>query len=318
MPEIVPTVKFESVAREWRCKWSADDDKASLTAAQKALDDILADASAVEGCASVQRIVCGGCLDFKVVTKLPAAAFGEWEKVGFAPESEFLTALKGIKGITSVETQTYTLEEVKMNKKAIQKAQEKKAAEKAQEPEAAPPPEDPAKKLKKVLKEGGKRGVEIEGAADMGGLQFFCTSVAEPEGDVELLEKCMAAMNEKSDPTEEERKGGSGHIGKMVFSAGTEQLAICAYVPQDKQEQLSCEEWLNKVLSMYAGSKMEKTGPEICLGSIPADSDKGVFPLKIREGLILEANNYLRARQLFPEDDSDDDEMVFGDDDFPS
>ena len=25
---------------------------------------------------------------------------------------------------------------------------------------------------------GGKRGVEIEGAADMGGLQFFCTNVA--------------------------------------------------------------------------------------------------------------------------------------------
>ena len=32
-------------------------------------------------------------------------------------------------------------------------------------------------KLKKVIKEGGKRGVEIEGAADMGGLQFFCTSM---------------------------------------------------------------------------------------------------------------------------------------------
>merc|ERR1719215_1875554 len=27
--------------------------------------------------------------------------------------------------------------------------------------------------LKKSIKEGGKRGVEIEGAADMGGLQFF-------------------------------------------------------------------------------------------------------------------------------------------------
>merc|ERR1712194_98264 len=34
--------------------------------------------------------------------------------------------------------------------------------------------EDQKKKLKKVIKEGGKRGVEIEGAADMGGLQFFC------------------------------------------------------------------------------------------------------------------------------------------------
>merc|ERR1712217_337608 len=212
----------------------------------------------------------GGCLDFKVVTKLPAAAFGEWEKAGFAPETEFLTALKGIKGISSVETQTYTLEEVKMNKKAIQKAQEEKEAEKAKEPEAPKPPEDPAKKLKKVIKEGGKRGVEIEGAADMGGLQFFCTSVDEPEGDVELLEKSMGAMNAESDPTEEERKGGSGHIGKMVFSAGTEQLAICAYVPKNKQEELSCEEWINKVLSLYPGGKLESKSASYSSGFIKA------------------------------------------------
>merc|ERR1712241_1236965 len=111
------------------------------------------------------------------------------------------------------------------------------------------PPEDPAKKLKKVIKEGGKRGVEIEGAADMGGLQFFCTSVDEPEGDVALLVKGVEAMNAKSDPTEEERKGGSGHIGKMVFSAGTDKLAVVAYVPEEKQGELSCEEWLSHVLS---------------------------------------------------------------------
>merc|ERR1740129_2463461 len=43
--------------------------------------------------------------------------------------------------------------------------------------------EDRKKELKKVMKEGGKRCVEIEGAAGMGGLQFFCTSVDEPEGD---------------------------------------------------------------------------------------------------------------------------------------
>merc|ERR1719313_2162998 len=91
------------------------------------------------------------------------------------------------------------------------------------------------KKSKKVVKEGGKRGVEIEGAADMGGLGYFCTSVDEPQGDLELLQMSMDAMNAKSDPTEEERKGGSGRVGKMIFSAGTEQLAIVAYVPDDKK-----------------------------------------------------------------------------------
>merc|ERR1719424_2175776 len=62
------------------------------------------------------------------------------------------------------------------------------------------------KRNKKVSKEGGKRGVEIEGAADMGGLQFFCTSVDEPAGEVDWLYESLRAMNEKSDPSEEERK----------------------------------------------------------------------------------------------------------------
>merc|ERR1712113_1048709 len=186
------------------------------------------------------------------------------EKAGFAPEETFLSKLKGVAGISAVETQTYTFEEIKMNKKQIQKAQEAKEKKKAEAPEEKKA-EDPAKKLKKVLKEGGKRGVEIEGAADMGGLQFFCTSVDEPDGDTELLKKSVEAMNEKSDPTEEERKGGSGHIGKMVFSAGTDQLAIVAYVPDDKQKDLSCEEWLNVVLAQWKGEVLS-TGKGLCTG----------------------------------------------------
>merc|ERR1712008_185251 len=286
-------------------------DKASLNAAQAALDDILADVSTIEGVSSVQRVVCGGCLDFKVVTKLTAAAFGEWEKAGFAPEEAFLSKLKGVAGISAVETQTYTFEEIKMNKKQIQKAQEAKEKKKA---------EDPAKKLKKVMKEGGKRGVEIEGAADMGGLQFFCTSVDEPDGDTELLKKSVEAMNEKSDPTEEERKGGSGHIGKMVFSAGGEQLAIVAYVPEDKIDKCDSKDWLETVLKTTPSKdwKVVESTKGFSVAVVPTDADNGVFPLKIKEPLIPEANNFLRKLGLFPDDDDDSDEMVFGDDDFPS
>merc|ERR1712151_935057 len=201
----------------------------------------------------------------------------------------------------------YTLEEVKMNKKDIKKQQEKKDKEEAAKPKDEKPAEDPAKKLKKVVKEGGKRGVEIEGAADMGGLQFFCTSVDEPEGDVGLLMESVKAMNAKSDPTEEERKGGSGHIGKMVFSAGTEQLAIVAYVPAEKQSELSCEEWLKAVVQTQGGEVLS-TGKDICTGRVKTNADKGVFPLKIREPMILEANNFLRNKGLFPEDNDDDDD----------
>merc|ERR1739845_133815 len=124
-------------------------------------------------------------------------------------------------------------------------------------------------------------------------------------------------MNAKSDPTEEERKGGSGHIGKMIFSAGPDQLAVVAYVPEDKQSQLDCKEWLEKVLSLFSG-EVKDGGAEISSGFVKTDSDKNIFPLKIREAMIVEANNFLRKKGLFPEDDDDEDEMVFGDDDFPS
>merc|ERR1712107_971839 len=126
------------------------------------------------------------------------------------------------------------------------------------------------------------------------------------------------AMNAKSDPTEEERKGGSGHIGKMIFSAGVEQLAVVAYVPEEKQKDLDCAEWLQKVVESQGGT-VESKGKDISTGIVKANGDKGIFPLKIREPMILEANNFLRKKGLFPEDDeSDDGDMVFGDDDFPS
>eukprot|EP00438_Fugacium_kawagutii_P035717 Skav234676 [mRNA] locus=scaffold1131:513158:513496:- [translate_table: standard] len=112
MPEITKAVSFDNIAREWRCKWSADKDKASLDAAQELLKSVSAELKAVPGVKNVQRVVCGGCLDFKVVVKLAADKFGDWEKTGFAPEASFLEKLKAIEGISTVETQTYTLEEV--------------------------------------------------------------------------------------------------------------------------------------------------------------------------------------------------------------
>ena len=106
MIEITQGVSFDTIAREWRCKWSEDGDKASLALAQKVLEKYLPQMKAR---GSVQRTVCGGCLDFKVNTSMGAEDFGKWEADGFAPESEFLAELGAIDGITSVETQTFTL-----------------------------------------------------------------------------------------------------------------------------------------------------------------------------------------------------------------
>jgi len=176
---------------------------------------------------------------------------------------------------------------------------------------------DKKAKLKKVIKEGGKRGVEIEGAADMGGLKYFCTAVDEPQGDLDLLEKSMTAMNAKSDPTEEERKGGSGHIGKMLFSVGDHQLAVIGYVPEANKAELDCGEWMEHVVKMIGGKVMEKA-PLRATAVVKADPDKGVFPLKQKDPGIMEAIAFLKKKGLFPDGGDSDDDYVFGDDDFPS
>jgi len=199
------------------------------------------------------------------------------------------------------------------------KKDDKKAAP-AEEKEKTPAElaEERKKKLKKVIKEGGKRGIEIEGAADMGGLQFFCTSVEEPDGDLDLMKECMTAMNTDCAPDEEERKGCSGHIGKMIFSAGVDQLGVLAYLPKEQEGKLDATEWIKKVLDAFQGEMTASSTALYATGIIKANPDKGVFPLKIKEPCITEAITFLKQKGLFPDGDDDSDEMVFGDDDFPS
>jgi len=176
------------------------------------------------------------------------------------------------------------------------------------------------KKMKKIIKEGGKRGVEIEGAADMGGLQFFCTTMDEPNGDVDLLYESMRAMNAKSDPSEEERKGGSGKIGKMLISKDQEdsKLALVAYVPPAKHGELKADQWMTDILAKLGGGEMTFGDAYTAKAEVKNDSDKGLFVLKLKDSAISESINYLKGKGLFPDktDDSDD-EFIFGDDDFP-
>ena len=107
---ITDGVQFDHIAREWRFKWSADNDKQSLAQAQQKLNAKLASIKKIPGVIGVQRVVCGGCLDFKVVVKLAIDDFKAWESTKFAPEETFLSEVKAIPGISSIETQTYTLE----------------------------------------------------------------------------------------------------------------------------------------------------------------------------------------------------------------
>merc|ERR1719193_2568700 len=187
------------------------------------------------------------------------------------------------------------------------------------EPKPEKTPEELRKeKLKKTIKEGGKRGVEIEGASDMGGLEFFCTSVDEPDGDAELLEECLKAMCAESKPEDEERKGGAGKVGKMVFSSGTEQLAVICDVPETKREKISAKEWMEVVMKQLNG-KLVKGDVGLAVGVVVKDQAKGIFPIKMKDEGISFSIAHLKSKGLFPDNnDESDDDFVFGDDDFPA
>jgi len=107
------SMSFDRVCREWRCKYSGDKtDSESLESVAKVVEEYLPQIKAVSKDATVNRLVCGGCLDFKLMTTVPLADFGPWEEKGFAPEAEFLEKIKAIPGISVVETQTITNMEI--------------------------------------------------------------------------------------------------------------------------------------------------------------------------------------------------------------
>lgn len=208
----------------------------------------------------------------------------------------------------------------------------KEKKEKTPQPEkkAEPTPEekaakDRAKLIAKVVKEGGKKGVEIEGAADMGGLEFFCTTIESPDGDADLLQMAMTAMNAPADPDQsEERKGCSGRVGKMIFSAGAKQLAMVAYVPDVTAAKVPIAEWIGAVAKeVKADIIVQPTkadspdGGHVACAVVKADPDAGKFPLKDKDTAMAAAFAFLRSKDAFPEDnDDDDDEVCFGDDAF--
>merc|ERR1712146_215007 len=157
----------------------------------------------------------------------------------------------------------------------------------------------------------------------MGGLAFFCTTLMEPDGDMELLEKAFAAMNAEPDPDpEQERRGGAGGVGKMVFSAGVTGLAIVCNVPKELQadkemqdaptrEAMFADKWVEEVLGKFAkeapGLKVaEGSSADFAKAIIPANPDIGFFPLKFKDDAMSAAYNVLQTKHCFNASDSSD------------
>ena len=102
-------VKFSSVCREWRGKWTKDEDNASLVAVNKLFtESFLPTLKSVSGFEKIQRVVCGDCLDWKFIIQFEEGKFPE----NVPGEEPFLVAAAEITGIANIETQTFTIAEL--------------------------------------------------------------------------------------------------------------------------------------------------------------------------------------------------------------
>jgi hypothetical protein len=107
------SMSFDRVCREIRCKYEGDKATSkSLEEIGKVVAEYLPAIKAVSPDMKVNRMVCGGCLDFKLQMTVGLDAFGPWDGEGFPPEAEILAKLKEIKGVSQVETQTLTNMEI--------------------------------------------------------------------------------------------------------------------------------------------------------------------------------------------------------------
>jgi len=184
--------------------------------------------------------------------------------------------------------------------------QEPKAKAAAAAPAAAAAgPKLDDKAVKACIKEGGKKGQDIAGMATFG-VHFFCVTVEAAEGDMKLLDKVLEGMNAEVDAEAEDRKGGAGDLGKMLFNANEHKLVMICHTPKEVTEKATAKEWMEGVLKVTHATVVEQN-ENIIKAEVANDPDNGIFTLKLRDEGMSASFAFLRSRQLMIEDDSDDD-----------
>eukprot|EP01059_Diplonema_ambulator_P002432 TRINITY_DN12077_c0_g1_i1.p1 TRINITY_DN12077_c0_g1~~TRINITY_DN12077_c0_g1_i1.p1 ORF type:complete len:269 (+),score=91.79 TRINITY_DN12077_c0_g1_i1:117-923(+) len=214
---------------------------------------------------------------------------------------------------------------VERNELSLKKPVAEKKAEKK-------PTEDVSdKKLKAVKKEGGKKAQDLAGMAEMGS-SFQQATLVEPEGRMDLLEVALEAMNAPVEPDCEERKGGAGGVAKILLSATDHAFSCIIHVPQEYTHPANAElnprgysilatDWAEAAFSTLPGDgkgvKYLLQTPTLVKATYKPQPDLGRYTLKAKDAVSGASFAFLRERNLVVDNDSSDDEYIFGDDDMP-
>ncbi|CAG9460852.1 unnamed protein product [Pedinophyceae sp. YPF-701] len=164
------------------------------------------------------------------------------------------------------------------------------------------------KQIAKATKEGGKKGQDLAGLADMGGVKFFCIALDEPAGDKELLFAALAGANAEVDPEAGELKGGAKELGKVLLSYGEDKLSMLCHLPASLADKLSADEWMKTLMDKVGGEILETKDEEgkIIYAEAKADKDNGKFPIKMRDEASAASYDLLKTKGFVGGDDDSD------------
>jgi len=90
-------------------------------------------------------------------------------------------------------------------------------------------------------------------------------------------------MNVEVDPEAEDRKGGAGDLGKMLFNANEHKLVIICHTPKEVMDKATAAEWMEGVLKVIPSANILEKTDNIIKAEVANDPDKGIFTLKLRD-----------------------------------
>lgn len=109
----------------------------------------------------------------------------------------------------------------------------------------------------------------------------------------------------------QERKGGAGDLGKILFSAGSD-LLIYAHCPKAlaTEKNITLRQWIDAVNAAVKGEILEETD-EFIKAVAKGDPTNDRFPLKMRDVAISAGFEFLRNHELVLDEESDDDDVNY-------
>jgi hypothetical protein len=158
------------------------------------------------------------------------------------------------------------------------------------------------KAIKASTKEGAKLGMDLTGSSEMGGTEYFVTTLHNADGDYAALMAAKVALIEECTT-----------VGVLLVSAGKKQLVACAIVPEDKAGTIPANEWLASAFKTVGYTITEGATATYAEGIIVPK--EGEYSIKIKDSIQAGGIDVLRTKGKLPADSDSGEDFVFGDDD---